>query len=154
MQGTVVESSGTSKGEGDFEPKVIAFCCNWCAYGASDLVGVSRIQYPANIRIIRVMCTGRFDPSFALRAFQKGADGVLICGCHPGLDCHYVEGNVRAKTKIDRTREMLTLLGFEPERFQLHWISASEAQKFVQVMTDFVALLHKLGPNPLGVSPK
>jgi coenzyme F420-reducing hydrogenase delta subunit len=96
------------------------------------------------------MCTGRFDPAFAMRAFQKGADGVLICGCHPGLDCHYVEGNVRAKPKIDRTRKLLELVGFEPERFQLHWISASEAQKFVQVMTDFVDLLRKLGPNPLG----
>jgi len=150
MQETSVETDSNVNVTDQFEPKVIAFCCNWCSYGASDLAGVSRMQYPPNIRIIRYMCTGRFDNSFVLRAFQKGADGVLICGCHPGLDCHYVEGNVRAKAKIDRTRELLELLGFEPERFQLHWISASEAQKFVQVMTDFVDLLRKLGPNPLG----
>ena len=137
--------------ESRFEPQVVAFCCNWCSYGGADLAGVSRLQYPANIRIIRMMCTGRFDPAFPLRAFEKGADGVLVCGCHPGLDCHYQEGNTRAEPKVRMTQQLLETLGLEPERLQLHWISASEAGKFIQVMTDFVDLLKKLGPNPLKV---
>ena len=99
------------------------------------------------------MCSARFDPSFALRAFQKGVDGLLITGCHIG-DCHYREGNVRVEAKIERTRKMLELLGFEPERFQLHWISASEGQRFIKVMTDFVDLLRKLGPSQLGGKKK
>ncbi len=153
MQEVTMRSDISPDAKHEFEPKVIVFCCNWCSYGASDLAGVSRLQYPANIRIIRTMCSARFDPSFALKAFQKGADGVLITGCHIG-DCHYREGNIRAESKIERTRKMLELLGFEPERFQLHWISASEGQRFVNIMTEFISLLRRLGPNPLGGSKK
>lgn len=123
-------------------PKIITFLCNWCGYAAADLAGVSRMQYKDNIRIIRTMCTGRFDPVFVLKAFEKGADGVLICGCHPG-DCQYVEGNIKAEKKIKQTKELLELLGISPERLRLEWVSASEAPKFISVVNDFVEVIKR-----------
>ncbi len=128
-----------------FEPKIIVFACNWCSYAGADLAGVSRLPYPSNIRIIRVMCSGRVDPAFVLKAFLKGADGVIVAGCHPG-DCHYLEGNLRAKERIDNMVEALKLLGWEVERFRLEWISASEGKRFAQIMTVFTKKIRELGP--------
>ncbi len=128
-----------------FEPKIIVFACNWCSYAGADLAGVSRIPYPSNIRIIRVMCSGRVDPAFVLKAFLKGADGVIVAGCHPG-DCHYLEGNLRAKERIENMVEALKLLGWEVDRFRLEWISASEGKRFAQIMTDFTEKIRELGP--------
>ncbi len=128
-----------------FEPKIIVFACNWCSYAGADLAGVSRLPYPSNIRIIRVMCSGRVDPAFVLKAFLKGADGVIVAGCHPG-DCHYLEGNLRAKERIDNMVEALKLLGWEVDRFRLEWISASEGKRFAQIMTNFTEKIRELGP--------
>lgn len=128
-----------------FEPTIIVFACNWCSYAGADLAGVSRLQYPSNIRIVRVMCSGRVDPAFVLKAFLKGADGVLVAGCHIG-DCHYLEGNVRAKERIENMIEALKILGWEIDRFRLEWISASEGKRFAQVMTEFTKKIRDLGP--------
>jgi F420-non-reducing hydrogenase iron-sulfur subunit len=135
-----------------FEPKIIGFLCNWCAYAGADLAGVSRIQYPPNIRIIRVMCTGRIDPSFILEAFKDGADGVLVAGCHLPSDCHYISGNFKAQRRIALMKKVLREFGIEPERLRLEWISASEGDKFAAVVTDMVAEIKKLGPNPVTIT--
>jgi F420-non-reducing hydrogenase iron-sulfur subunit len=132
-----------------FEPKIIGFLCNWCSYAGADLAGVSRIQYPPNIRIIRVMCSGRIDPAFILEAFKDGADGVLVAGCHLPSDCHYISGNFKALRRITLLREVLRDFGIEPERLRLEWISASEGDKFAAVVRDMVDEVKKLGPNPL-----
>ena len=132
----------------DFEPVIIAFTCNWCTYAGADLAGTSKLQYPANVRIIRLMCTGRLEPEFILEAFKRGADGVLVGGCHPG-DCHYLEGNYKASYRVALIKELLKTLGIEPERLRLEWISASEGNKFAEVVTSFVEEIKKLGPNPL-----
>jgi len=132
----------------EFEPKILVFACNWCSYAGADLAGVSRIQYPPNIRIIRVMCSGRVDPIYILKAFEYGADGVLVTGCHPG-DCHYIDGNLKAKDRIDFLKECLKDIGIEPERLRLEWISASEGDKFARVVREMVEEVKKLGPNPL-----
>lgn len=132
----------------EYEPKAIIFACNWCSYAGADLAGVSRMQYPTNVRIIRTMCSGRFDPEFVFRAFEKGIDGVMIMGCHPG-DCHYVEGNMRAEEKVEMTSKLLDSAGMDTDRFRLEWVSASEGPKFSKVITEFVKKLKELGPNPL-----
>lgn len=132
-----------------FEPTIVGFLCNWCAYAGADLAGTSRIQYPPNIRIIRVMCSGRVDPAFILEAFNGGADGVLVAGCHPPSDCHYLSGNLMAQRRVLLLRKVLAELGVEPQRLRLEWISASEGDKFAAVVEDMVAQLKKLGPNPL-----
>jgi F420-non-reducing hydrogenase iron-sulfur subunit len=132
-----------------FEPKIIGFLCNWCAYAGADLAGVSRIQYPPNIRIIRVMCSGRIDPAFVLEAFKDGADGVLVAGCHLPSDCHYISGNFKALRRITLLKKVLKGFGIEPERLRLEWISASEGDKFAAVVRDIVDEVKKLGPNPL-----
>ncbi|HXX87498.1 MAG TPA: hydrogenase iron-sulfur subunit [Candidatus Acidoferrum sp.] len=132
-----------------FEPKIIGFLCNWCSYAGADLAGVSRIQYPPNIRIIRVMCSGRIDPAFVLEAFKDGADGVLVAGCHLPSDCHYISGNFKALRRITLLKEVLKDFGIEPERLRLEWISASEGDKFAAVVRDMVDEVKKLGPNPL-----
>jgi len=132
-----------------FEPKIIGFLCNWCAYAGADLAGVSRIQYPPNIRIIRVMCSGRMDPAFVLEAFKDGADGVLVAGCHLPSDCHYISGNFKALRRITLLKRVLEDFGIEPQRLRLEWISASEGDKFAAVVRDMVAEVKKLGPNPL-----
>jgi F420-non-reducing hydrogenase iron-sulfur subunit len=131
----------------DFHPNIIAFCCNWCSYAGADLAGTSRLQYPPDVRIIRVMCSGMVHPNLVMDALTKGADGVIICGCHPG-DCHYLEGNLKAEKRAEAISLMLEDFGIEPERFRLEWISASEGQKFAQVMTDMVEAIKKLGPSP------
>lgn len=132
----------------EFEPKILAFCCNWCAYAGADLAGVSRMQYPPNIRIIRVMCSGRVDPEFVLKAFTLGADGVLVLGCHPG-DCHYLSGNYKTMRRVPLTKRLLEQFGVEQERLKLEWVSAAEGARFAQVVTDFTSRVKELGPNPL-----
>lgn len=132
-----------------FEPKIIGFLCNWCSYAGADLAGVSRIQYPTNIRIIRVMCSGRIDPAFIFEAFKDGADGVLVAGCHLPSDCHYISGNFKALRRITLLKETLKELGIEPERLRLEWVSASEGDKFASIVRDMVDDLKKIGPNPV-----
>ena len=131
-----------------FEPRIIGFLCNWCSYAGADLAGVSRIQYPPNIRIIRVMCSGRIDPAFVLEAFKDGADGVLIAGCHLPSDCHYISGNFKALRRITLLKTVLKDFGIESERLRLEWISASEGDKFAAVVRDMVDAVKKLGPIP------
>ena len=133
----------------EFEPKIVGFLCNWCSYAGADLAGVSRIQYPPNIRIIRVMCSGRIDPVFVLEAFKDGADGVLIAGCHLPSDCHYLSGNFKAQRRVILLKEVLKDFGIEPERLRLEWISASEGDRFATVIKEMTEEIKKLGPNPL-----
>ncbi|MEM2971230.1 MAG: hydrogenase iron-sulfur subunit [Candidatus Bathyarchaeia archaeon] len=133
----------------EFEPKIIGFLCNWCAYAGADLAGVSRIQYPPNIRVIRVMCSGRIDPVFILEALKDGADGVLVAGCHLPSDCHYISGNFKALRRITLLKKVLGELGIEPERVRLEWVSASEGDRFAAIVRDMVEQVRKLGPNPL-----
>jgi F420-non-reducing hydrogenase iron-sulfur subunit len=128
-----------------FEPLILGFACNWCTYAGADLAGTSRIQYPPNIKVIRVMCSGRVDPTFILRAFARGVDGVLIGGCHPG-DCHYIEGNYKARRRIHLLRNMFRDFGIEPERLRLEWISASEGARFAEVVADFTKTIQEMGP--------
>lgn len=132
-----------------FEPKIVGFLCNWCSYAGADLAGVSRIQYPPNIRIIRVMCSGRIDPVFILEAFKSGADGVLVAGCHLPSDCHYISGNFKAMRRVTLMKRVLKEFGIDPARLRLEWISASEGDKFAAVVTDMVDEIKKLGPNPV-----
>jgi len=131
----------------EFEPKIIGFLCNWCSYAGADLAGVSRIQYPPNIRIIRVMCSGRIDPAFVLEAFKDGADGVLVAGCHLPSDCHYISGNFKAMRRINLLKRVLKDFGIEPERLRLEWVSASEGDKWAAVVRSMVEDLKKLGPS-------
>ena len=131
--------------EKEFEPKIVAFLCNWCSYAAADLAGVSRMKYPPNVKIIKVMCSGRVDPQFILEAFRKGADGVLVAGCHPG-DCHYIEGNLKTMRRMKLLHKLLEDFGIEKERFRLEWVSASEADKFVKVTSEMVEQIKALGP--------
>ena len=131
----------------NFEPKIVAFCCNWCSYAGADLAGISRIQYPPNLRMIRVMCSGAVDPALIMEALRRGADGVFIGGCHPG-DCHYMAGNYKTLRKITLLKSLLPQLGIEPQRVRLEWVSAAEGQRFAQVVTDFIGEVKKLGPNP------
>jgi len=135
--------------EKGFEPKIIGFLCNWCSYAGADLAGVSRIQYPPNIIIIRVMCSGRIDPSFILEAFKDGADGVLVAGCHLPSDCHYISGNFKALRRVTLLKKVLRDFGIEPERLRLEWVSASEGDRFAVIVRDMVEEIKKLGPNPL-----
>ena len=131
-----------------FEPKILVFCCNWCSYAGADLAGVSRFQYPSNIRIIRVMCSGRVEPEFVVKALSLGADGVLVLGCHIG-DCHYIYGNHRTKKRMAILEKILGYLGVDPARVRLEWVSASEGRRFAEVVTEFTEKMKKLGPNPL-----
>ena len=131
----------------EFEPRIVAFCCNWCSYAGADLAGTSRTQYPTNVRIIRVMCSGMVHPNVIINTLTKGVDGVLMCGCHPG-DCHYIEGNLKAQARAEAIELMLEDLGFELERFQLEWVSASEGKKFAEVVTAMVDTIKELGPSP------
>ena len=130
----------------EYEPTIVAFCCNWCSYAGADLAGSNRFGYPENIKIIRVPCSCRVNPMFVLRAFQGGADGVIICGCHPG-DCHYVSGNYHARRRMALLFSMLNYLGVEKERTRVEWISASEGAKFSKVMNDFSKTVASLGKN-------
>ncbi|MGQ9706372.1 MAG: hydrogenase iron-sulfur subunit [bacterium] len=130
----------------NYEPKIIGFLCNWCSYAAADLAGTSRMKYPHNIRIIRVMCSARVDPTFVIKAFELGADGVLITGCHPPSDCHYMEGNYKTFRRFPLLQKMLSQLGIEEDRVRLEWCSAAEAEKFARVVKEFTNTLVKLGP--------
>ena len=132
----------------EFEPKIVAFLCNWCTYAGADLAGTSRIQYPPNVRIIRLMCSGALDPVYVVRALTEGADGVLIGGCHPG-DCHYLSGNYKARRRVGILKTILDKSDLGRERVLLRWISASEGQKFADTVKEFVEKIRELGPNPL-----
>jgi coenzyme F420-reducing hydrogenase delta subunit/DNA-binding transcriptional ArsR family regulator len=130
------------------EPKIIGFLCNWCSYAGADLAGVSRFQYPPNLRIIRLMCSGRVDPYFIIESFLQGADGVFIGGCHPG-DCHYLTGNLYAERKIKLAKKMLEISGFQAERLRLEWIAASEGELFARTIKEFTNRIQELGPSPI-----
>jgi len=133
-----------------FEPVIIAFACNWCSYAGADLAGVSRLQYPPNARIVRVLCSGMIHPNLVVDAFTKGADGVLVCGCHLG-DCHYIDGNVKTERRAEAIKLMLEDFGIEEDRFSLEWISAAEGPRFAQVMTEFTEQVRRVGPSPFKV---
>jgi F420-non-reducing hydrogenase iron-sulfur subunit len=132
--------------EETFEPIIVGFCCNWCSYAGADLAGVSRLQYPPNLRIIRVMCSGMVHPNLVIDALTKGADGVLVCGCHIG-DCHYLDGNVKAENRKEAIELMLEDFGIEPERFRLEWVSASEGPRFAEVVREMTETVRALGPS-------
>jgi len=132
----------------DFEPRIIAFLCNWCTYAGADLAGTSRIQYPPNIRVIRLMCSGGLDVTYVLKALLGGADGVLIGGCWPG-DCHYQSGNYKARRRVAILESILEQMGFDDDRVWLRWISTSEGQYFADTVKEMVASLKEKGPNPL-----
>lgn len=138
----------TKKVKKEFTPKIITFLCNWCGYAGADLAGVSRFQYPPSIRVIRVMCSGRVSPALILDAFNRGSDGVLVCGCHIG-DCHYISGNENAEERVTKTKQILELLQIEAERLRLEWISSTEGEKFADVVKDFTEQLISLGPIKL-----
>ena len=133
-----------------WNPSIVVFACNWCSYAGADTAGVSRIQHQPHFRMIRVMCSGRIQPGFVLRAFEKGADGVLVSGCHFG-DCHYIFGNERAVEQFEKTKKVVKLLGLEDERLRLEWISAAEGARFAEVINEFTDQVRKLGPSPLAV---
>ena len=128
-----------------YEPKIVAFCCNWCSYAGADLAGTTRIQYPPNVRIIRVMCSGRVDPAFVLKAFALGADGVIVGGCHPA-DCHYINGNEKTAMRGEFLEAFLEEAGIEPQRFKVEWIAGSEGSRFASVVQKMVSDLERLGP--------
>jgi len=132
----------------DFEPVIVGFSCNWCSYAAADLAGTTRMQYPPNIRTIRVMCSGRVSGLLVLKAFAAGADGVLVAGCHPG-DCHYMKGNLYARRRVVGMKPFLRAIGIEPERLKLEWIGASEGLKFSETVRNFTQTIRELGPSPL-----
>jgi len=148
-----VEDAGTAATDETFEPRIVAFFCNWCTYTASDLAGISRMQYAPNVRAIRLMCSGRVDPQFVLAALRDGADGVLIGGCHPG-DCHYQEGNYNALRRFELLRLTLRQFGIEDERVRLEWISASEGDKVQRVCNEMTEQVRALGPLRLATAPR
>ena len=128
-----------------FEPKIVGFMCNWCAYRGADLAGTSRMKSAPNVRTVRVMCSGRVDPQLVVKAFQLGADGVLILGCHPG-DCHYAEGNYKAARRISLLKKMMAQFGIEDERIRLDWVSASEGDRFKKIVNEMTEQIRVLGP--------
>jgi F420-non-reducing hydrogenase iron-sulfur subunit len=132
----------------EFEPKIVGFLCNWCSYAGADLAGTSRIQYPPNVRVIKVMCSGSVDSVYIMRALLEGADGVFIGGCHPG-DCHYLDGNYKARRRAVLLESILDTIGLEKERVWIRWVSASEGQKFADTMKEMTEEIKKLGPNPI-----
>ena len=129
-------------------PKIIAFLCNWCSYTGADLAGTSRMKYASPVRVIRVMCSGRVDPTFVIKSFKEGADGVLICGCHPG-DCHYHEGNYKCLRRFHLLQKYIKQMGIQPERLRLEWISASEGLEFSQLVNEFSETIKALDPSPI-----
>ncbi len=131
--------------EASFEPKIVGFLCRWCSYTGADLAGTSRVQYPSNVVAVRVMCSGRVDPTFVVKAFADGADGVLIAGCHPG-DCHYLEGNYKAMRRVPMLKNLLSQFGIEPARLRLEWVSASEGEQFAALVKEFTEQVRALGP--------
>jgi len=144
----VPKSKGKPEKKDQFEPRILAFCCNWCSYAGADLAGTSRILMPPNVRIIRVNCTGRIDITFILDALYQGADGVLISGCHPG-DCHYTSGNLKMAARFELLESLLEKSGIEPERVHLQWASAAEGDVFAEGVTKMVERIKHLGPSPM-----
>lgn len=134
--------------QNEFEPRIVAFLCNWCTYTGADLAGTSRLQYPPNVRVVRMMCSGAVDPVYVLKPLLDGADGVLIGGCHPG-DCHYQTGNYKTRRRFVAMREILKSTGLDDDRIWLSWISASEGQRFAETVTEMVTALRELGPSPM-----
>lgn len=132
----------------EFEPTIVGFLCNWCSYTGADLAGTARIKHRPNLRVIRVMCSGRVDPTFVMQAFASGADGVMICGCHPG-DCHYLEGNDKAYRRFQLLKRLMGAYGIEKERLRLEWVSASEGERFARLVDTMTAELRELGPLEL-----
>jgi coenzyme F420-reducing hydrogenase delta subunit len=132
----------------EYEPTIVAFLCNWCTYTAADLAGTSRLVYPANVKIIRMMCSGMVDPKYVLKAFLEGADGVLIGGCWPG-DCHYIDGNMKARRRVALLHAVIDQFGIDRDRLWLRWVAASEGNMFAEVVDEMTARLRELGPNPL-----
>ena len=130
----------------NFRPTIVAFLCNWCAYTGADLAGTSRLHYAPNVRIIRIMCSGRIEPTFILKAFKEGADGVLVCGCHPG-DCHYQEGNYKCLRRFKLLEKFVVQMGIEKERLKLEWISASEGKQFAELINEMTKSILQLGPG-------
>ena len=137
-----------SESTAPFEPRIVAFLCRWCSYAGADLAGVSRLEYPPNVVPMRVNCSGRVDADMVLTAIEKGADGVLIGGCHPG-DCHYVSGTYKTRRRVALIQRALSEIGIDPRRVRLEWISASEGNKFQQTMTEFTQQIKDLGPSPV-----
>jgi len=135
----------------NFEPNIVGFVCNWCTYAGADLAGASRYSYPPNVKLIRLMCSGRVDPAFILETFARGADGVFIGGCHIPRDCHYQQGNFKALKRVTLLKKLIEDMGVEPERLEIFWISASEGKRFSEVMTSFTEKIRELGPNPIRV---
>lgn len=129
----------------DFEPNIVAFLCNWCSYAGADLTGTTRTAYPPTVKVIRVMCTGRVNPLFVAQVLQKGADGVLISGCHPG-ECHYMKGNFLARRRFVIMKNLLEFMGIDPQRIRMSWVSASEGKKFAEVISEVTRDMAKLGP--------
>jgi len=129
-----------------WEPRIAAFLCNWCSYAGADLAGVSRIQYPPNVRVIRVPCSGRINPLFVVKALQSGLDGVLVSGCHPG-DCHYISGNLYARRKFALMKNLLEYVGIEPNRVHFSWVSAAEGIRFAQLLDGVIESVRELGPT-------
>jgi F420-non-reducing hydrogenase iron-sulfur subunit len=132
----------------EFEPNILGILCNWCTYAGADLAGTSRTQYPPNVRVIRIMCTGRLDPAFVLKALSVGADGVLVSGCHIG-DCHYLAGNFKSRRRVALLRKLIEEYGYDRERLRMTFVSASEGAIWAEVVQDMVNTIKKLGPNPL-----
>ena len=146
MNETVVKAEQEKKVDEEWEPKIIAFLCNWCSYAGADLAGVSRIQYPPSIRVVRVPCSGRVNPYFIIRSLTDGWDGVLVSGCHPG-DCHYISGNLVARRRFSILEELLEFFGIEPDRVHFMWASAAEGERFAVLIRKATAKVKKLGPN-------
>ena len=130
----------------EFEPNIVAFLCNWCSYAGADLTGTTRMHYPPNVKVVRVMCTGRINPLFVVQALREGADGVLISGCHPG-ECHYVSGNYLARRRFTMLRNLLEFSGINPLRLRMSWVSASEGKKFADIITEITQELKSIGPQ-------
>jgi F420-non-reducing hydrogenase iron-sulfur subunit len=131
-----------------WDPRIVVFACNWCSYAGADTAGITRLEHEPHFRIIRVMCSGRIQPGFVLKAFEKGADGVLVSGCHFG-DCHYIFGNERAAEQFEKTMKMVKLLGIEEGRLRLEWISAAEGARWAKIINEFTSQVRQLGPSPL-----
>jgi F420-non-reducing hydrogenase iron-sulfur subunit len=142
---TQKDGAGLPEAATSWEPRIVAFICNWCTYTGADLAGTSRMKYPPYVRVIKIPCTGRFDPLFMIKAFERGADGVLVSGCHPG-DCHYSTGNYHARRKLLAFRDMMTFMGLDPRRLQISWVSAAEGAKWAAVANKITKLAHEVGP--------
>ncbi|MFQ5910158.1 MAG: hydrogenase iron-sulfur subunit [Thermoplasmata archaeon] len=150
MEARDVEIEGTENG---FEPRIVAFCCNYCAYAAADLAGSMRLSYPPNVKVIRLPCSGKVDITYLLRAFEDGADGVMVAGCLEG-DCHFMEGNYRAKRKVNHAKRLLEEIGFESERLEMFNLSSAMAGRFAEIIEEMTERIRKLGPSPLRTGVK